>query len=127
MKDMDHISVELAARIHKLMTERTYFREQLAERESLLRVTLEDWAKEATGVRQGDVCYFKGHKVKLVFWHVEEVPFGFKNVSESIGAFIQVVPEANESVSLFKPDEFSVKDFQRLETDDNGETDDRKD
>ena len=49
MKDMDHISVELAERMNQLMAERRYLEKRIQECEGMLYEAFKDWARESTG------------------------------------------------------------------------------
>ena len=126
MKDMDHISVELAERIQKIMVERAYLKKRLFECECDLNIFLIDWAKEATGVHEGHDCYFKGRKVVLSRYDIVGLPEDFAEAPECIGALIRLKPETTEGPTIFKPDEISVKDFQHQEVDNNGGANDQR-
>ena len=127
MKDMNCISVELAERMHQLMAERYHLQMRIQECENNLYKAFTDWAREATGVREGDDFYFKGRKVVLSGYNVTDLSYSFIDIPGRIGALIRLKPETTEGPTIFKPDEISVKDFQHQEAGNNGGNDDRKD
>lgn len=112
MKDMDHISVELADRMHQLMAERYHLQIRIQECENNLRKAFVDWARESTGVREGHDFYFKGRKAALSGYNVTDLSYSFIDIPGRIGALIRLKPETTEGPTIFKPDEISVKDFQ---------------
>ena len=112
MKDMDHISVGLADRMHQLMAERYRLQIRIQECENSLRKAFVDWAKEATGVREGHDFYFKGRKAALSGYNVTDLSYSFIDIPGRIGALIRLKPETTEGPTIFEPDEISVKDFQ---------------
>ena len=120
MKDMDHISVELADRMHQLMAERYHLQMRIQECENNLYKAFTDWAREATGVREGDDFYFKGRKAILSFYIVKDLSNDFEHIPGLVGAAIRLKPETTEGPTIFKPDEISVEDFQHQEADNNG-------
>ena len=112
MKDMDHISVGLAERMHQLMAERYRLQIRIQECENSLRKACVDWARESTGVREGHDFYFKGRKAALSGYNVTDLAYSFTDIPGRIGALIRLKPETTEGPTIFKPDEISVKDFQ---------------
>ena len=127
MKDMDHISVGLADRMHQLMAERYRLQIRIQECENSLRKAFVDWAKEATGVREGHDFYFKGRKAVLSGYNVTDLTYSFTDIPGRIGALIRLKPETTEGPTIFEPDEISVEDFQHQEADNNGGSNGRKD
>ena len=126
MKDMDHISVELAERMNQLMAERRYLEKRIQECEGMLYEAFKDWARESTGVREGHDFYFKGRKAVLFGYSVRDLVCSFTDMTKRIGALIRLKPETTEGPTIFKPDEISVQDFQRQEVNDNGGTNDQR-